>query len=49
MRDNILSPDRVALVVDIMKGYNIDVSEILAREIYNRVVSTNSILDFPGS
>lgn len=45
--DNILSPNRATLVPKIMKGYEIDIAKIIAREIHDWVVSTETILTFP--
>lgn len=47
IRDNTLSPDRVALVTRIIEGYDINVAKILSREIHDRVLSTNINLALP--
>lgn len=44
--DNVISPNKAALVIGIMKGYEIDIAKILKRETYDRAVSTNTNLVF---
>ncbi|KAF3671611.1 hypothetical protein FXO37_07944 [Capsicum annuum] len=40
--DNVISPNKAALVIGIMKGYEIDIAKILKRETYDRAVQRSS-------
>lgn len=47
-RDNVLIPVCATLVVGLMVGYKLDVSQFITREIWDRTVGTeNEILAFP--
>lgn len=41
-KDNILSPNRVALVAGIVEGYDIDIAKIISWEISDKYVSTDT-------
>lgn len=45
--DNILNPDCVALIAGIIASYDVDVAQLIVREICNRVVGTERVLVFP--
>lgn len=45
-RDNMLSPNRASLVAGIIEGNKIDVVRFIAKEICDRMVSTNTTLTF---
>lgn len=45
--DNVLSHDRVALVEGIIEGYEIYISKIIDRDIYEQAVRTDTTLAYP--
>lgn len=45
-RDNVFSPDNVSLVAGIRVGYDIDVAQLIFREICGQSVRTDTVLAF---
>lgn len=45
--NNILSPNRALLVAGIIEGYEINIAKIISGKIYDRAISTDTILEFP--
>lgn len=45
--DNILSPNRNTLMVEIMNGYNIDTNGMIAWEILDWAINSQTSISFP--
>lgn len=45
--ENVLTPKYAALIASFMANYELDVAQLISREIYDWVVKTDIIMAFP--